>query len=544
MTASARIGWVAVALAIVGTVAAIAVQAPAVRTDPAYGLLAAMQHEAGRSPSIFTLREADPQDLTRDTARRVSKWAPAYQAVPYAFHRLGLRWGDAVRATVLLAWGCGAAGWTLYFRTVLGPGTQLPWLVALFLILRPSHDPAYAYSGGEALEWGAFPGVLLVNLWAIRRRTRSSQLPLAALGGLFAAALFLVRHGAAVPAAGLGGTWLLGALTGRLPWSSVLSWGFGAATMTGGILAAGFPGGRTVIEMLYVPPAWAPAWPVVAWPLALTDLDGLLRWLFLRPGHPLFRDEAPLLTFGLGALAVLVLAWRTTGPAMRERPEGSLRNAAAWAAPTILGVTIVLLAILYARGSAITFEGRHVRLATLPVLPFVFERIVAASGARRRAGRWLGIAALLLFFVAPAVYGVGSLVDKAVLRRASAEALIGPQGIRLDFLGPGVNARALYGELAVKVGDPETLLLLTHPEEAFAVADRRLLVLQVHGLPLEFLRTLAYHGRPPGGVVLVLPRFFDRDGRRQALQAAFPDVPHWQEVPLETTPAWVLWRGR
>jgi hypothetical protein len=324
----------------------------------------------------------------------------------------------------------------------------------------------------------------------------------------------------------------------------VLTWGLGAGTVAGGILAAGFPGGRTVIQRLYDPPAWAFAWPVVTWPLALTDLDGLLRWLFLRPGRPLLRDESPLLALGVVTLAVLALAWRTGGPAARERPERSLRNAAACAAPIILGVSIVLLAALYARGSAISFEGRHVRLATLPLLPFVFERVVAGSGARLPARRWLGIATFLLFFVVPTVYGAGSLVDKAVFRRAQTDALIGPQGIRLDFLGPDVNARALYAELRVQARDPETLLLLTHPEEAFAVADRRLLVLQVEGLPLEFLRTLAYHGRPPGGVVLVLPRALDPDGRRQALQAAFVDVHHWEEIPLETTSMWTLWRGR
>jgi hypothetical protein len=533
-----------VALVVVGTVAAMVVQAPAVRTDPAYGLLAAMQHEAGRSPNIFTLREADPRDLMRDTTRRVSQWAPAYQAMPHAFQRLGLGWGNALRVTVFLAWACGATGWALYFRTVLGPGSQLAWLVALLLILRPSHEPAYAYSGGEALEWGAFPGVLLVNLWAMTRRSRSSQLPLAALGGALAASLFLLRHGAAIPAAGLGAAWILGALTGRLPRLPALTWSLGAAMVAGGILATGFPGGRTVMGLLYEPPAWAAAWPAATWPLALTDLDGPIRWLFLRLGRPLFDDEAPLLAFGLAALVVLVLVWRVAGPPARPRSEDSLRGAAAWSAPIILGATIVLLAILYARGSAVSFEGRHVRLATLPALPFVFERIVAASGARRPAGQWLGPATLLFFLVVPAVYGVGSLVDKAVIRRARTDALIGPQGIRLDLLGSRVNARALYAELTVKAGDPETVLLLTHPEEAFAVADRRLLVLQAHGLPLEFLGTLTYRGRPSGGVVLVLPRVFDRNGKRQALQAAFRDVHHWQEVPLETTPTWTLWWGR
>jgi hypothetical protein len=540
----ARLGWALVAIVVAGTVAAIMFQAPAVRTDAAYGLLAAMQHKAGRSPSILTLREADPGDLRRDLARRVSQWAPAYQAVPYAFHELGLSWANAVRATVLLAWAAGVSGWGLYFLAVLGPGPRLPWLLAVFLLLRPSHDAAYAYRGGEALEWGTFPGVILVNLWAMTRQAASSQLPLAALGGALAAGLFLVRHGAAIPGAGIGTAWALGALAGRLPRSSAGAWGLGAAIVAGGILGAGFPGGRTVLEKLHDPPSWAFAWPVVTWPLALTDLDGLLHWLFLRPGRAVFRDESPLLAFGLAALALLALACRTAGTATRERPGDSLRSAAAQTASIVLGVTIVLLAALHARGTAISFEGRHVRIAVLLLLPFVFERVVAASGAGQPARRGLGLVACLLFLLVPAVYGIGSLVDKAALRHARSHAATGPQGIRLDFLGQGVNARALYSELRAKVVGAETLLLVTHPEAAFALADRRLLVLQVEGLPLEFLRTLAYHGRPAGGIVLVLPRALDRDGRRQALQAAFVDVHQWFDVPLETTPVWTLWFGR
>jgi hypothetical protein len=544
VTASTRAGWAAVAVAAIGTLAAMAIQSPAVRTDPAFGLLAAMQHEAGRSPDMFTVRVADPGDLTRDTARRVSEWAPAYQALPYSFRRLGLSWGDAVRMTGLLAWTCGATGWALYFGIVLGRSAGLPWLVAALLMLRPSHDWTYAYSGGEALEWGAFPGVLLVNLWAMTRRARSTQLPLAALGGALAAGLFLVRYGATLPGVGLGAAWVLGALAGRWSWRAAAAWGLGAGSVAAAVLAAGFPRGLTPLGRLYEPPAWAFAWPSVVWPLALTDLDGLVRWVLLRREVPVDRLAPALLTLGLLTLVLVVLVWRAGAPRAAQRSTSSLRGAAAWSAPITLGVTVGLLAIIYARGSALSFESRHLRLAALCALPFLCERMLLARDARTRAGRCLAAIALGILLGLPAAWGAGSLVDKAVLRRGQAEALVGPQAIRLDFLEPAVDARALYAELETATGDPRSVLLLPHPEEAFAVADRRLLLLQADGLPLQFLRTLTYRGRPTGGMALLLPRALDRDGRRQALQAAFVDLHEWQEVRLESAPAWALWRGR
>lgn len=538
-----RSGTVAVALAALGTIAAILLQAPAVRTDAAYGLLAAMQHEAGRSPDIFTLREADGHDLTRDTARRVSQWAPSYQVVPYAFHRLGLGWGGAVRLTVLLAWACGAIGWALYFRAVLGPGARLGWLLALFLLARPSHDQAYAYTGGEGLEWGAFPAVLLVNLRAMTQRDGAKGLALAALAGALAGTLFVIRHGAAVAAAGLGATWAMGAVAGRLRWRPALAWGVGAGVVSAAIVAAGFPGGRTVVDIVYESPPWAWVWPLVAWPLALADLDSLLRWLRGWLGPLPVAEDGLLLASALVALVLLALAWQAAGRGAGTRSPELVRSAAAWTAVITLGTTVGLLAVLYGRGSAISFEGRHLRLGILPILPFLFERIEAASRAHRPARRWLAIAAFLLFFTVPAAFGAGSLVDKAVIRRARTVALVGPQGLRLDFLGPGVNARALYAELRARAPDPASVIVVPHPEEAFAVADRRLLVLRADRLPLAFLRTLAYHGRPPGGVVLVLPRALDQDGRRRAAQAAFRDVDRWEELGFDGTPAWVLWWG-
>src|SRR4051794_647530 len=80
---------------------AIVISSPkGVSWDPSYGLLAAQQHLAGISPSIFTLVEADPENITQLNAMPVSYWAPAYQAIPYALRFGSLNWGMALNLTL------------------------------------------------------------------------------------------------------------------------------------------------------------------------------------------------------------------------------------------------------------------------------------------------------------------------------------------------------------------------------------------------------------------------------------------------------------
>src|SRR5262252_5973829 len=88
--------------------------------DPSYGLLAAQQHLAGVSPSIFILVEAEPAQIMQISKRAVSYWAPAYQAIPYAL-RLGVfDWGNALKLTLGLVLIVGTIGWFVYFAQILG----------------------------------------------------------------------------------------------------------------------------------------------------------------------------------------------------------------------------------------------------------------------------------------------------------------------------------------------------------------------------------------------------------------------------------------
>lgn len=544
MTA-ARAGWAAAGLVALATVLALA-QAPAVLTDSAWGLLAALQHEAGRTPDSFTLVEAAADDLDRDRLRRVSMWAPAYQGVPVAFRRLGLTWPDAVRATTLAAWAIGAVAWVLWFRAALADRRLWPWLVAAFLAFRPSHQATHAYPGGENLEMAALPVAALCALWALGRHGVGG-LAAAGLAGAAAGALFGVRYGALLVGLGLGAAWAWEAWRRRLAWSAVLAFGGGLGLMLAAWRLAGIPGGPTALGPADGPaPGWAMAWPFLIWPLALSDLDAPLRFWLFRPGQPLPFHEAGLQWIGLAALSGLGGLWWLTRPARLAGGDaeagGPARGRAARLAAGALLVTAAGLAVLYARGANVSFEGRHMRLPALLLLPFVVECLVAGARSRRPLARAAGLTGLALLVVLPAVYGLGALWDKTWRRAPALAHLVGPLGLRLDLLAPVTDARAFYRELET-LAPGDGVLYVVHPSLAFDLARRRTLVVFADTMRPEFLASLRYRGAPAGGVALVLPAGFEASGKRAAIQASFVDLRAWTSTTPASAPAWRVWRG-
>ena len=136
--------------------------------DPSYGLLAAQQRLAGVSPSIFTLVEAEPAQITQVSTQPVSWWAPAYQAIPYALRFGVFDWGVALNLTLGLVLIMGAIGWFTYFAQVLGSAGFALWLSAAVALTRFRWTMALTYDGGDQLIWGASPWVLIIAAAALR----------------------------------------------------------------------------------------------------------------------------------------------------------------------------------------------------------------------------------------------------------------------------------------------------------------------------------------------------------------------------------------
>src|SRR5262249_54519637 len=145
--------------------------------DPSHGLLAAQQHLAGVSSSIFAFVEADPKQITRSSERRVTLWAPAYQATPYSLRFGVFDWGIALRITLSLVLIIGVLGWFVYFAQVNGSVVFALWLSAVVALTRFRWAMGLAYDGGDQLIWCVTPWVLIIAAAAVKSAHRGSISP-------------------------------------------------------------------------------------------------------------------------------------------------------------------------------------------------------------------------------------------------------------------------------------------------------------------------------------------------------------------------------
>jgi hypothetical protein len=505
------------------------IQSPGLYSDPSWGILAAEQHLLGKSPGIRSMTFPDAQDLTRDKTAVLTWWSPGYQAIPYAFRSLSLSWGGSIRLTVFLTWLIGAAAWVVYFRIVMPSRKWLPWLALCFFCFPSSHGDASLYTGGERLLWCAVPVVLIQNL-LVAATLRRGVLLWALLVGAISCSLFLLKYSAGLLVAGWGCAWLWCMARGHVPRARGVAWWLGVG-VTGLVLnQLGFPGGATPGS----PSGWSDnpghilLWVFEAWPLAIVNL-GVLDGRYW---------------FGLALLLLLALSWLLArrSPALDDPERSTLPAFGRRFAVCGLGSVCVLLLVIRLRGGDIDDDSRHFRIAVLPLLPFLFSGFVNLARRQEVTAKVVGWACLLVFFAAPALEGAKNGVKAALIRGPRVTGLVSAQGIRLDRLGANADAKSLYEEIRAICGSRATLFYVTSPELGLALAQERLLVVPQF-VPPEQLKRARYYGVPAGGVALLLPRHFERNGKASAIRDSFQDVVGWRRAELSHAPEWSLWLG-
>ena len=136
--------------------------------DPSWQLKALQQHMAGRSPTINTLVQPDPRDISRDHFEWISWWPIGTNVLVYPLLRMGLSIGTAVRVLAALALILGSLGfayWVRIFRLPLGIGIALaigiPWI-------RYANFSLFQYAA-EGLVFGICPWIL-VGAFQLRSR--------------------------------------------------------------------------------------------------------------------------------------------------------------------------------------------------------------------------------------------------------------------------------------------------------------------------------------------------------------------------------------
>jgi hypothetical protein len=509
--------------------------------DPSYGLLAAQQHLVGVSPSIFTLVEAKPAQITQVATHPVSFWAPGYQAVPYAL-RLGVfDWGVALNLTLGLVLIVGAIGWFTYFAQVLGSAGFALWLSAVVALTRFRWAMALTYGGGDQLIWGASPWVLIIAAAALRLAKQGSTAratALSAVAGAAGASLFALKYSGILVAIGAGVVFGIVCLRHRY-WQMILLAGVGFLTVSGAIIWA-VPQGATPTSFGHPQMSILLATASFGQPaIGVTDLDEILRAILANTS---LNGELTVPFIGVGLSLVMLVglvAYVRVSSAPLIRGDRVLVNLAIGA---VIADLLILTLLILKTGGTIPPLGRYGRvsgLLLLPLLVAVWEAMLHEHRSIWRAFAALGVLTLLIL---PTTFATARQLPNLLGRLHRTPSETDSEGVMNKALTPGTDVRAFYAE--IESISPNSVLYTIYPQMAFPLAKRSLVLVEAE--ELETPATLSarrYHGRPMDGVALLLPVWFEHNGKLEAIEASFVDIHQFIRYDLRADRKWALWVG-
>ena len=504
--------------------------------DPSYGLLAAQQKLAGVSPSIFTLVEVDPLQISQVSATPVPYWAPGYQLIPYAL-RLGVfDWGVALDLTLGLVLVAGAIGWLLYFAQILGSTGLALWLSAVVALTRFRWTMPLTYDGGDQLIWGASPWLFMIATAALQlaqRRLTGRAALLSAVAGATGASLFGLKYTGIFVAIGAAAAFCLVCIR-RRQWQMIFSAGGGFFAVIAVILWAGFPQASTAIAsehgQMNIFPALASLGLLA---IGVTDLYRIIEAII--PG----KLTTPFIGLGLNLIMLIGLAmFYHSRSATLFKGDYALAQLAIGA--IIADVLILFLVVL--DGGNVGLSGRLARVSGLLLLPILVVIWHAMVHDHCRIWRAFAIIGALVLLILPTTFATARQLPNLIYRLTHAESVTDADGVVNLHLTPGTDVQAFYAKIALIA--PNSVLYTIYPQMAFPLPRMPLILVEAEEMetPATLLRR-RYYGRPQGGVALLLPVTFEHNGKLEAIQASFLDIHEFVRHELPADPKWALWVG-
>ena len=524
-SASSRAGqltfFVVVLVPLLAATAGWFVSPPILNPDSASGF--AIWESARHGAPWNSVLIPESADISRDRAVFVTWWSPGQYVVPGWWRYAGFSWGQAMLLTTLFGLWIQAGGCWWLARSVGLTSTAAAWLTLAATLQWHSLQQFGHFRGGEVLIEAAAPWLLGIA-WTLRRHpvTTLAVFPLLVAGSLWLklSALLLL-----VPV--LGGLALIHGWPfrdrpqARLVWSlafvalaAVTWWGLHTIFFGRGPTPATGPANveqRSALAAFSIFSPWLAA-------TGLGSLVGRISWWLGVDGETFWRTNAwP--TFAAGAAAWWAGWYRWIRPL-----EAPLRRAVMW----VLVANVILLAVLYVRGSSISLEDRHLRpVATLLLL----AGAVAATQASTPRARRLSQAALVLI----AAFGVGAAVQRGFAMA------------RMDSRGTAGYCQQQFSAAAIahlnrldrSVPDRQALIYFPSTEIAFEISRQRRLGTDDISRDLATVRAHRWHGRVPR-LIVVVRNDMQLDGRVAAVRAAFADYPAgvWRS---EAVGGWWFW---
>lgn len=521
-------------------------------SDPAWQLLATEQFFAGSSPSINTLVQPDPSDVTRDRGEWIVWWAPGTQLAVSPLLAAGISPAAAVRAVVVICLLLGAAGWALWFSLFRIPSWAQVALAALFPWARYASNALFFYSA-EALVFGIAPWLLLGSLVVARRleaRPRAAVGPAAALGVALGMA-YVLKYSAVFVSLGVLAFLALCVLTtvraaratrpgdgqhAPLRWRvAALAACVVAFALPIAILSALNRIQGTTANLVTASAGLHADWHNVAFAianpaLAMADADAAVRFLFLHPSRALLRSDLSLVWFGLPG--GLLLAWllagrvrRIAGAAVTSEASDSPRSAEGLAI-TVLLVAVCCLVLVWTISAGASFEARHVATASMAVLPLALQAGFARFRSSSLAVRALLAGAAACYVALPLAYGVASVAGK--VGRLGATYRVGPSGFASPVLASS-DVQACLREATAGFDARTDIWYLPEPISALDMGGSRAIVVDADMTPIEKLRGHRFVTSVTRRVRALLPASFEADGKGPLIRSSFPQARGWRD---------------
>jgi hypothetical protein len=482
---------------------------PAIFPDPSWGfqVMRSMQHGGG----FNYLVGPSQTDIGQNTAQFLTWWSPGQYLVPYFFKLFfGVTTGEAAALTITVCQLLGLAGYYLLFRKT-GFSRMLAAISILLIVSQEFYNiPFVFYNGGEILVF-AFAGWFLYVCTAIHNKWQFLLLFvfLAGITGFFCKSSLMWVY-----AAGLCYLWI------RLSYRQQFSqWVINGVRIGLPAMAA-----LACIYLFFLSKGVNPAsesgagltltWEAFSFPLASPLLSGfsvdeMLHGLIFHQDHALFSPAWSLPILLILALLSMLLVFTI----VKKVPERNYRMLVI----VFYAVSFLFFSYVFLKQSAISFEGRHLRVMGLVIIPGTVYFLSTLKAMYRSVAYATGLIIVInsLIFLS---HGYGYNKNYGVR---------GNTGISQEF----IDQPSLSAVMALDRQYKNAIFVFNSPDLGLEIANNRIITLTTINDDLQLDQDEFLHEGHAGPLFIVLPANYA--GAKAALVfKLFPGYSQFEAKPL------------